>query len=273
MPDWTEGRYVRVFAALADDYPAVWAADALLAWYVRLLGPADGAWPHGAYWPRGIPAEIEATLVALGALDRVGEDRYLVHGMDRLRAAQTSRGLAGGKVRASTAPRDSRGRMLGRDAGPDAGRSNGAAGTATLAADAGGTLETGPEDPDAGPTLDNAGPRRWAASVPANRPDETRQEGSTETPPVDRSEFTPRARAREAPVTIACDDYTAHRSDHVNVAGVGWKCLTCEKAWAERDALVPGRTFADRVGWSPPAVEPVQEPEEEEAGPDDAHPF
>ena len=237
MPDWTTGRYVRVFASLQTDYPEVWADDALLAWYVRLLDQADALWPSQAPWPRSLPTEVEVRLISLGAIDRRGMDAYLVSGLDRLRVETASRGWAGGKARAAVARRDGLGRMLAGDAGPGAGPMNGNAG--------------GHAGPDAG---DDAGEGTLEGPLDVQRSsDQTRPDRSPGAPPTSgpQGSSSTTKRARDDDDTIHCDDYQAHRSEHRRVPGVGWVCLTCQKAEAARTP-----SLKERVGWTPSADPP-----------------
>ena len=255
MPsDWTSAPYSRVYRTLQDDYPAVWSDDHLLAWYVRLLDVANGTHPAAAPWPRSIPDETMMALVASGAVDGVGTTAYRIHGLARLRTGYASRGLAGGLARAAHAPRDERGRLLARDAGPVAGRTNGDAGGLTL------------DD-----TLD---PATLASSDPHQRPSESNRGKDVPRPPSSgggtsvESESRPRETTTPSAVALAtgpapddpappagsrggsrygpfngrCDDPDAHGADHRYIVGVGWKCLTCEQAKAADEP-----SFRDRM--------------------------
>lgn len=260
--DWTRAPFVRVFATLPRDHPAVWVDDRLLAWYVRLLLRADQAWPGHAEFPRALPVDVEAALVEAAAIDPspVIPGGYQVHGMARLRGGIAARGQAGGLARAQGAPRDSQGRMLAADAGvlaaPSAGRTNGNAG------------------PVAGPVAGlSAGPAVAGsfAGVPANQHQRTSHETVKEdvaTPPHDGvatssvEATTTRARAGEAGLRALpdpavrdpypptdCKDPTAHKTDHRRIAGA-WRCPVCTAG--TRDA---SPSFRDRVPWPPALVE------------------
>jgi hypothetical protein len=209
MPDDAGGNYSRIYGSLARDHPRVWFDPPILGWYVRLLLPADRAWPGIAELPRTVPDEVLDVLVADEVIDLVGSSGYRFHGLDAERNGRRGRGYVGGKVRASSAPRDAGGRFA-----PDAGDLN---------RDAGRMLEDA-----AGETLEL---RRWTSSKPANL---TEPKGvgddilSSSPTPVDES--TSRAPAREgpAPTAVDCSDYQAHRADHRWIEGVGWKCVACE---------------------------------------------
>jgi len=57
-------------------------------------------------------------------------------------------------------------------------------------------------------------------------------------------------------VKVACDDPDEHRIGWVSIAGVGWKCLTCEIA--HRDEAP---AFHDRV--PRPGTRPAQEADDD----------
>ena len=225
MPDADQGTpYSRIYATLARDHPRVWFDPPVLGWYVRLLLPADRAWPGLAELPRTVPDDVVDVLVADEVIDRVGDALYRFHGLDQERNGRRSRGYQGGVVRSSSAPRDAGGRFVSDaglssvDAGPDAGDDAGSdAGYTTL--DIQRTSETNRKE------------------VPVRTPDRvlTGTDGVTESS---------RARAREGPdeTAIECDDYQGHRSSHRWVPGVGWRCLACERVRAES-----GLTFSERV--------------------------
>lgn len=165
--EWVGSPYARLYATLQDDHPAVWADDHLLAWYVRLLIPAERAWPIRLGWPRGLPAEVQAALVEDGAVDPQGEDRYQVHGLDRLRALQdgrTSLASLGGQARAAQGVRgpDGKYRPAGdQPAGPD---------TTPLDQPAGGLNGATPETLDQPPGVQPVSPARPASYTSRNTP-------------------------------------------------------------------------------------------------------
>jgi hypothetical protein len=201
MPDqdWTGAPYARLYSTLRQDHPAVWADDHLLAWYVRLLIPAERAWPIHLEWPRGIPGPVQAALVADGAVDQDGDDYYQVHGLDRLRLAQGARveaARAGGQARAAQAARGPDGTFRPADIQPDAGSIQRDAGpTLDDPADAGhaGRLNGKDAGGDAGLQPENP-----AASL---RPLPSPPAPGRDTPPGPGRESTP-APARETPAAV-----------------------------------------------------------------------
>lgn len=248
MPDgeWMDTPYVRVFYSLRRDHPEVWKSDARLAWYLRLLVKANQSYPDPADLPRAIPDEVLLALVGSGAIDATGDGAYLIHGLDRLRASDTRRGVLGGLARARAAARDASGRYYaGRSAGPAteevagpvAGRLNG------KSAPVAGAL-AGPATPDEPlvKPLDqqpssNVGPA-LSSDIDVDRDvllDPSRGRGSTSSP----SSRPARPRAPDAapasfgttrghrPAAIeGCDDPDAHRNEWRQIAGV-WRCQTC----------------------------------------------
>src|SRR5262245_51167532 len=85
--DWTSGPFVRVYLSLPGDRPNLYDDDTSLAWWLRLLLRANGAWPGPADLPRAIPDAVVDTFEALEVIDRVGTDRYRFHGLARLRGS------------------------------------------------------------------------------------------------------------------------------------------------------------------------------------------
>ena len=253
MPDYTDAPYVRVWATLRDDHPAVWRDNDLLAWWLRLLVGARLSYPASAPYPRELPDAVETKLVELGVIDP-REGGYRFHGLDALRLSEQPRGTAGGQARAREGVRDRMGRWLasaGGDAGNGAGRELDNPST-SVPNDAGGDMLA--ETPD----------DRWApvAGRPATatRPREDRRRadpiGSSSDPPAYAGVRAP-APARGAPSDpgsdrtsrpaldpsrIRCDAYEEHRAAHHWIAGIGWLCSTCE---AERAKSEP--TFSEKV--------------------------
>jgi hypothetical protein len=227
--DWTGGRFVMVFVQLEADRPAIWKSDQLLSWWLRLLARANATYPLNADLPRQLPADVEAALVAAEVIDVTADGTFRFHGLSHLRGQVRNRGVAGGKVRASLAARDPRGRFdagtssAGSDAGGDAGKSN---------VDAGGDAGSSAGPAFAGPF---AGVQR---SSEENRLD-------VRTPTASTSDLFSVAGARDDDSDrVDCDDYAAHASQHVWINGVGWKCGICEKARASGSP-----SFRDRVPW------------------------
>ncbi len=99
-------KYSRVYhdAPIDPRFEGVWASDAALALWLRLLVVADGTWPAPAPIPRSAKASPLAKLVAAGLVDLVSGDLYRVHGMnaERTRRAASARvgGVASGRSRA-----------------------------------------------------------------------------------------------------------------------------------------------------------------------------
>jgi len=267
--DWTSEPYARVFASLATDHPEVWTEDTLLAWYVRLLLPADRAWPVALPWPRRIPDEVVARLVDLGALDAVREDHYRIHGMDRLMAAMDRRHRAGGVAR-GRGQRDARGRLT---AGNAAGQMNG-----NEAPDAGrGPLvETLVEPEHAWALVESpkTAPETLAEPLDTKSPATRRNDNETMEEPLQAppssdvsyevesggpwTETEPegpggpstvaeyrRAAESHGPDDAPCDEPDLHRLHHRWYAGVGWRCLLCEssdtRSFTERMEEARGR--------------------------------
>jgi len=222
MPDWTAAPYGRVFTTLRDDQPIVWADDRLLAWYVRLLVPADRAWPVALTWPRSIPQDVADQLVLVNAIDALEGDRYQVHGMARLQERVARRNRAGGLVRASTAGRDDQGRWTsdaGTSVAGDAGEppANGQqrwTSTAGVQRSSDGTYTESPGDP-----LPLVGDHQ------ETNPEETAR--ATEDP-VAAVEVLYRANVRDhGPDNAACDNPALHRLVHTWSEEGGWACTTC----------------------------------------------
>lgn len=229
-PDYLGTPYVRVWLTLLDDHPTIWSSDALLAWWLRLLINAQRMYPAPAPLPRSLPVELEAQLVALGVIEPIGSEAYRFHGLEDLRTAEAPRGQAGGTARARSGHRDRFGRWL-----PDAGHmlDNGSVNAGESArAD---VLVTG-----AGVPANNL------AGQPASQPlDETRRADAIRVSSDPRAPAHASARAREAepdPAAIECDAYSEHRAEHRWIAGIGWRCMICERARAQ---LEP--TFTERV--------------------------
>lgn len=270
--DWTEGPFVRVFWDFPADHPAVYDSLALRAWWLDLLILASQTYPAAAPFPRSITDDVVEALVEDGVIDRVGDDRYRMHGLARLRGQVTRRGIAGGLARARAGARDNAGRYRGGHAGPAdgevagpvAGRSAG-----ELNGDAGrgaGALTL--EDTLVQRQRSGAGPAHAGTSDLVQRPsdvdvdidlepDPSKGQGSrslSTTPP-------PRAPAREgdeaggpvsfgttrghranAPATLdTCDDPKAHRPQWAFMAGT-WRCPLCVAARRETEP-----SFAERM--------------------------
>lgn len=81
-------KYVRVFYDLPRDYPAIYANDAALAAWLRLLMLAEAIWPVRGTLPRGIkPAGLRA-LTAVGLVELLPGHQFLIKGQDCERNAR-----------------------------------------------------------------------------------------------------------------------------------------------------------------------------------------
>jgi hypothetical protein len=271
--DYLRTPYVRVWLQLADDQPAIWGSDHLLAWWLRLLMYAQRTYPAAAPIPRGLDGDTETELAELGIIELVSGDLYRFHGLDELRAAELPRGHAGGSARARGGIRDQLGRWLpgaGDSLADDAGTSNelDAGGSlATLSSRAGESTgdamantagqvagkvagsnrsTSGAGDQQASdleleleldkPTLSKGSVLASTSSVsPTTRaPAHTRTNGAAVVPPRNAPPIDPNA--------IECDEYQAHRGDHRWFPGIGWKCTVCERKRADADL-----TFSEKV--------------------------
>ena len=98
-------KYVRVYYSVIDDprFEHVYADDAALAAWLRMLLDADAMWPASASLPRGLTRRVLRVLCESGLIE-VSADRFRIHGLDaeRQRRAEAGRvgGLASGRSRA-----------------------------------------------------------------------------------------------------------------------------------------------------------------------------
>jgi hypothetical protein len=112
---WNGTPFVRVYATLKDDHPAVWFDDApgALGWFVRLLEGAEPRWPASAPMPVDLPLEVLELLVAEGLVETgAGGRTYRIPSLDAERGDRLEGRAVGGKRRAEQAERDELGRML-----------------------------------------------------------------------------------------------------------------------------------------------------------------
>lgn len=111
-------RYARIYHGIDDDpkFATVFNDDHLLATWVRLLLRADAAWPAAVPIPRRVAQDALDVLVAVGLVDLLPDDRYRIHGLDRVRREVADKAAIGGRARAEDAPR-SAGRFLPANAG------------------------------------------------------------------------------------------------------------------------------------------------------------
>lgn len=234
--DWAGAPYVRIYSTLSADHRAVWNDDRLLAAYVRLLMAADAAWPGLATLPRRIADDTVADLVREEVID-VDGDLYHFHGLDDERSTRARRGQIGGIVRAHTAERDSLGRFAG--ASLEEASTNGAAPVATSVVPVAGTSSI-----PASPPTEPARPQGGRGSERSTTPARTRAREDDDVPRFGR-------RPPPDPAAIACTDYNGHRSAHQWWEGIGWKCMTCERARADAEP-----TFRERVARHVPEDDP-----------------
>lgn len=98
--------YSRLYHRFAKEYPAIYADDRALAWWVRLLVLADAAWPIRPPLPRSIRKPVLAMLTTpvAGGETRpapviVQGDSYTVLGLDAERIRRSNAGRKGAAVR------------------------------------------------------------------------------------------------------------------------------------------------------------------------------
>lgn len=83
--------YCRIYYVdLERDYPEVWASDAQLATFVRLLSRAEASWPIEQEVPRSARASIVQRLVDATLVERSGRFSYRIKGMDAERNARSN---------------------------------------------------------------------------------------------------------------------------------------------------------------------------------------
>lgn len=91
------GRYIRVYLSLADEYPELWDNPALLGRYVRLLAEAESWWPTK---PRlKGRRELIQPLISLGLCTLDAQDRYSIRGLDAERTRRSERGRHAASMR------------------------------------------------------------------------------------------------------------------------------------------------------------------------------
>jgi hypothetical protein len=248
MPDdWTAAPYARVYVTLARDHPAVWQDDGLLAWYVRLLVGADRWFPAPAPWPRSIPQDLADALVGSGAIDPA-TDGYQVHGMARLRALG---GLAsiGGRARAAQAARDEHGRMLAganRLDQPAGGSGSEIAPSRLVPAGGGDQRPSDTHTPTTAgdPSLQSGSP---AVGTPVENARATQTAVAVLEPTVEgdlEADGYRRELAKFGPDDARCLDVSGHLTAHHYFHGIGWKCLPCDQAEADRAGSFRSRVDA-----------------------------
>lgn len=237
--DWTQDPFVRVFVTFPDDHPAIWRDDRALAWWLRLLVLADRAYPASSTFPRAVPDDVVEALVAEGVIAQVGDDRYRVTGLARLRAAGEAFAVRGGKARAR-GPRDALGRLIPSRVDQPGGHMNGAEGVPA------GRSRLGPAAAGVQPSSGGMS----SPSSEENRPDQTEAQGSSRTPwasgsgSSDEQEAT-MTRRRTAP---GCTDPDAHQARWMDFAG-DVRCPVCEGPRPDEPSL------RDRIAWQPPTVD------------------
>ena len=88
MPD--DRKYVRVYYNdLIRDYPEVWADDAQLATWLRLLATADPMWPTPPELPRSVKPRPLARLVDCSLVSTLAGHRYQMKGMEAERGRRS----------------------------------------------------------------------------------------------------------------------------------------------------------------------------------------
>ena len=83
-----QGKYIRVYHVLKDEYPGVWRSDAQLALFVRLLLVADKWYPEWAPIPSRTPAYrslVESGLVT----ENISGNGYSILGLHKERARRS----------------------------------------------------------------------------------------------------------------------------------------------------------------------------------------
>jgi len=93
--------YSRVYWTIVDDpkFAAIYDDDATLALWLRLLLQADATWPAAAPLPRSARSRPLGKLVDAGLVDRVGTDRYRIHGLEAERGRRQSAASASASQR------------------------------------------------------------------------------------------------------------------------------------------------------------------------------
>lgn len=106
--DWEPSPYSRVYHSITTDpkFVTVYHDDAALAAWLRLLLDADAAWPNPAAVPRRTDQRPLDQLAAVGLVDLLPGDRYLIHGLDAERLARSTQASEAGKRSAAGAVRD-----------------------------------------------------------------------------------------------------------------------------------------------------------------------
>ena len=258
MPDdWTGRAYVRVFVSFPEDYPTVWDDLHLLGAWLHLLMAARG---EAVPWPRNLDDADLTALVEAGAVEHSGNGYYRMSGARRLAEVTRQRGRAGGLARAASADRDS-----GKFA------SNGA--SKTPPAESPASTHEPPattSDPTPANVTSNAGdPHQQPAFAPAIEREievvgePSLRSGSPTT--IRESESAPASAGAPGPIvdrdsdptgpmTVQervgavrshgpddsdCEEPDLHALHHRWYAGVGWRCLLCERS--------DTRSFADRI--------------------------
>ena len=98
-----EGPYTKLYHVLKDEYPSVWASDARLAAFVRLLVIADKWWPQRA--PVGRRSAAYRALVSCGLVLEDGDgDSYSILGLDKDRTGRSHHGKHAALARWGNAP-------------------------------------------------------------------------------------------------------------------------------------------------------------------------
>jgi len=98
------GQYIKVYHVVKDEYPQVWASDAQLATFIRLLMIADKWWPQWAPKPFGRPTYAYRSLVEAG-LVVVSPDGngFSVRGLNKERQGRSEHGKRAAGIRWSNA--------------------------------------------------------------------------------------------------------------------------------------------------------------------------
>jgi len=90
-------KYVRVYYNdLIRDYPDVWADDAALATWLRMLATADPMWPTPPELPRSVRPRPMASLTSSSLVETLPSGRYRMKGLDaeRGKRQQSARNAA-----------------------------------------------------------------------------------------------------------------------------------------------------------------------------------
>jgi hypothetical protein len=89
MSSDTKRPFVRVYHDdLMHDYPAIWADDAALATWLRLLVLADKMWPTPPELPRSARGRGLARLVESGLVKQVSKHSFRIKGYDKERQSR-----------------------------------------------------------------------------------------------------------------------------------------------------------------------------------------